>query len=279
MSKRIQTSLNFETQEELEVFEELVKPLKTNNQLRQTLISLLTLYHKYPAVIEGLHRGGEVTVADPDTQALQDKVSHAQTKLDLFGLYLANIGDTVDSLSPANIDATLNNFKQVEATATLGAQGTHGTQHLGTTDEVDDIFASLQSNQSAQVQPQNQAQPLVTDDLRSFIVDTIKDELAEVKDLLRVGVQAPQVVVETQVPTTSVDTKQPYTSEVKEVQEEKEETNTAIVSPFNKKASKSKYELPDKLVDAKQEQDTEESAFDLEGIPSFLFDAASESMV
>ena len=245
----MQTSLHFETTEEIEVFEQLVKPLRDNNQLRQTLISLLVLYHKHPAVIEGLHRGGQVTVADTVTQELQDKVSLVQTKVDLFNIYLDNVSNDIDQLSPENIDQTLEQFKAFE----------HSTMQT----------------EAPEIQ-QMQEVPAASD-LKEYIASIIREEMNLVKQEL-VGVREVTTDLQPEIKETTVLlVPEP---EVQDVEEEQTETL------FTKRTS-STYVLPQSIAPTEEEPEIEEELvaeeelpFDpLQGVPSFLLDAAEESML
>lgn len=245
----MQTSLHFETTEEIEVFEQLVKPLRDNNQLRQTLISLLVLYHKHPAVIEGLHRGGQVTVADAVTQELQDKVSLVQTKVDLFNIYLDNVSSDIDQLSPENIDQTLTQFKAFE-------QSTLQT-------EVPEV-------QSVQEVP-------ATSDLKEYIASIIREEMNLVKQELT-GVREIPTDLQPEIKETTV----PFVPEpvVQDVEDEQ-------IEPLFTKRTSSAYVMPPSIALTEQEPEIEEETvaeeeppFDpLQGVPSFLLDAAEESML
>lgn len=246
----MQTSLHFETTEEIEVFEQLVKPLRDNNQLRQTLISLLVLYHKHPAVIEGLHRGGQVTVADAVTQELQDKVSLVQTKVDLFNIYLDNVSSDIDQLSPENIDQTLAQFKAFE----------HSTMQT----------------EAPEIQ-QMQEVPAASD-LKEYIASIIREEMNLVKQELA-GVREVTTDLQPEIKETTVLlVPEP---EVQDVEEEEE------MEPLFAKRTSSTYVLPQSIAPTEEEPEIEEELvaeeglpFDpLQGVPSFLLDAAEESML
>lgn len=116
MSKRQQISLEFETTEELETYENLVLPLKNNRQLKSTLVELLNMYYHNMALFEALSLGGTFTATNPLAEDFMQQTEKATSKLEMFELFLNQTSATVESFNPDNITNTTLKFKRFENT-------------------------------------------------------------------------------------------------------------------------------------------------------------------
>lgn len=116
MSKRQQISLEFETTEELETYENLVLPLKNNRQLKSTLVELLNMYYHNMALFEALSLGGTFTATNPLAEDFMQQTEKATSKLEMFELFLNQTSATVESFNPDNITDTTLKFKRFENT-------------------------------------------------------------------------------------------------------------------------------------------------------------------
>lgn len=139
MGKRVQLSLHFNTQEELQVYESLVKPLKNNKQLRLTLVELLKVYAKFPTeMLTLVNNPRSFIVKDKEMEEFTDKIQEVETQLNLFSFFLEQTTDTVESLSPENIEDTLENYKSFRESAEKeGLVSPQGIQESISIDKVD----------------------------------------------------------------------------------------------------------------------------------------------
>lgn len=109
MGKRVQVSLNFESEEELATFEDVVIPYKRNQQLRPLLLGLLNLVQTNPEVMEALLDGEKVIPFDKNAQNYLDTASKLDQSAKEFDQNVSSLGADLKLLSGDDVvDAVLN---------------------------------------------------------------------------------------------------------------------------------------------------------------------------
>ena len=119
LSERVQVSLPFETEDELDLYQKVVRPLRQNRQLRQTLLDLLSLVRDKPLEVEALLNGENLVAQDQyakdfmnDAKLLEQNLINVNSKLNQT--YHGMASTPVDSMLSGIIKNPLNQTQNLE---------------------------------------------------------------------------------------------------------------------------------------------------------------------
>lgn len=119
LSERVQVSLPFETEDELDLYQKVVRPLRQNRQLRQTLLDLLSLVRDKPLEVEALLNGENLVAQDQyakdfmnDAKLLEQNLINVNSKLNQT--YHGMASTPVDSMLSGIIKNSLHQTQNLE---------------------------------------------------------------------------------------------------------------------------------------------------------------------
>lgn len=119
LSERVQVSLPFETEDELDLYQKVVRPLRQNRQLRQTLLDLLSLVRDKPLEVEALLNGENLVAQDQYAKDFINKAKLLEQNLinvnnKLHQTYHGMASTPVDSMLSGIIKNPLNQTQNIE---------------------------------------------------------------------------------------------------------------------------------------------------------------------
>lgn len=112
-SERVQVSLPFETEDELDLYQKVVFPLRQNRQLRQTLLDLLSLLRDKPLEIEALLNGENLAAQDEYAKDFMDEARLLEQNLININ---SKLNQTYHGLATTPVDSILSSMVQEQQT-------------------------------------------------------------------------------------------------------------------------------------------------------------------
>lgn len=112
-SERVQVSLPFETEDELDLYQKVVFPLRQNRQLRQTLLDLLSLLRDKPLEIEALLNGENLVAQDEYAKDFMDEARLLEQNLININ---SKLNQTYHGLATTPVDSILSSMIQDQQT-------------------------------------------------------------------------------------------------------------------------------------------------------------------
>ena len=154
LSERVQVSLPFETEDELDLYQKVVRPLRQNRQLRQTLLDLLSLVRDKPLEVEALLNGENLVAQDQYSKDFINRAKLLEQNLinvnsKLHQTYHDMASTPVDSMLSGIIKNPLHQTQNLEtsqpATPELGVLNTDELKQQITQSVMNSVLPSIKT--------------------------------------------------------------------------------------------------------------------------------------
>lgn len=259
--ERVQVSLNFETDYDLETYDEVIVGLKENKQLRSTILELLGLLKDKPLEVEALLNGENLVPQDDYAKNFLADARNLENKIQQIDLLL---NEKYKNMSQDSTSDLLGNLSKSEV-------GVLKSNSNKPEEEIDNPKLDIKGLKEE-----------ISRDVVSQLLPNIKDMLDDFKSSMSLGISSDTIISEKEH-KSSVENVHVQTEKPKEQIVEKPSSDKDNVS------SNSKFRIfdideDDILKQDKQESslepfvEDEEDSMDMDYITKMLSEASEQSL-